>query len=129
MNRIAIIDLGSNSIRFIIMEISKDGVYRLIYQEKKPIRLAEGMTLKSPLLTEHAQERALHCLQVYRHIADAYQVTKIIAVATAAVRNAHNGSSFLKKSSFSHSHSHDNRQWETRGSFRIYRCTSYDSHV
>ena len=97
MNRIAIIDLGSNSIRFIIMEISKDGVYRLIYQEKKPIRLAEGMTLKSPLLTEHAQERALHCLQVYRHIADAYQVTKIIAVATAAVRNAHNGSSFLKK--------------------------------
>ena len=35
MERIAFIDLGSNSIRFVIYEISDTGSYRLIYQEKK----------------------------------------------------------------------------------------------
>ena len=40
MERIAIIDLGSNSIRFIIMQIGKLGAYKLIYQEKKSFRLA-----------------------------------------------------------------------------------------
>ena len=35
MERIAIIDLGSNSIRFIIMQIGEHGAYKLIYQEKK----------------------------------------------------------------------------------------------
>lgn len=37
MERIAIIDLGSNSIRFIIMQIGEHGAYKLIYQEKKSI--------------------------------------------------------------------------------------------
>ena len=32
MERIAIIDLGSNSIRFIIMQIGEHGAYKLIYQ-------------------------------------------------------------------------------------------------
>lgn len=36
MERIAIIDLGSNSIRFIIMQIAATGAYKLIYQEKNP---------------------------------------------------------------------------------------------
>ncbi len=97
MNRIAIIDLGSNSIRFIIIQVREKGVYKLIYQEKKSIRLAEGMTQDFPLLTEDAQRRAIDCMKVYSHIAKVHQVTKILAVATAAVRNAKNGSSFLKR--------------------------------
>ena len=59
MDRIAIIDLGSNSIRFIVMQIGEQGSYKLIYQQKKSIRLAEGMTQETRLLTEEAQERAL----------------------------------------------------------------------
>ena len=51
MNRIAIIDLGSNSIRFIIISVSAKGIYQLIYQEKRSIRLAEGMSDDSPFLT------------------------------------------------------------------------------
>lgn len=51
MDRIAIIDLGSNSIRFIVMQIGEQGSYKLIYQEKKSIRLAEGMTQETRLLT------------------------------------------------------------------------------
>lgn len=97
MERIAIIDLGSNSIRFIIMQIGEHGAYKLIYQEKKSIRLAEGMTLTSRLLTEEAQQRALSCLAVYSHIIEVQKIKKVLAVATAAVRNAINGASFLKR--------------------------------
>ncbi|WP_423780793.1 Ppx/GppA phosphatase family protein, partial [Dialister succinatiphilus] len=97
MERIAIIDLGSNSIRFVIMQIGAHGSYKLIYQEKKSIRLAEGMTLDSRQLTEEAQQRALQCLTVYAHIMAVQKVKKILAVATAAVRNAVNGASFLKR--------------------------------
>lgn len=97
MDRIAIIDLGSNSIRFIVMQIGEQGSYKLIYQEKKSIRLAEGMTQETRLLTEEAQERALKCLTVYAHIIEVQKVKKVLAVATAAVRNAVNGASFLKR--------------------------------
>lgn len=97
MERIAIIDLGSNSIRFVIMQIGAHGSYKLIYQEKKSIRLAEGMTLDSRQLTEEAQQRALQCLTVYAHIMAVQKVKKVLAVATAAVRNAVNGASFLKR--------------------------------
>ena len=61
MNHIAIIDLGSNSIRFIIMQVNKSGTYKLIYQGKKSIRLAEGMNPSSPFLTEAAQQRSIDC--------------------------------------------------------------------
>lgn len=97
MNRIAIIDLGSNSIRFIIISVNARGTYQLMYQEKRSIRLAEGMSDDSPFLTDAAQNRAIDCLKVYAHIAKVHQVTKILAVATAAVRTARNGSSFLKR--------------------------------
>lgn len=97
MERIAIIDLGSNSIRFVIMQIGAHGSYKLVYQEKKSIRLAEGMTLDSRQLTEEAQQRALQCLTVYAHIMAVQKVKKVLAVATAAVRNAVNGASFLKR--------------------------------
>ena len=97
MDRIAIIDLGSNSIRFVIMQIGSHGSYKLIYQEKKSIRLADGMTPDSRQLTEEAQQRALKCLSVYAHIITVQKVKKVMAVATAAVRNAINGASFLKR--------------------------------
>lgn len=76
MERIAIIDLGSNSIRFVIMQIGAHGSYKLVYQEKKSIRLAEGMTLDSRQLTEEAQQRALQCLTVYAHIMAVQKVKK-----------------------------------------------------
>ena len=97
MKRIAIIDLGSNSIRFIIMSISKDGSYKLTYQEKRAIRLSRGMTDDGMNLTEEAQERALSCLKVYAHIAEVQKIDKMFAVATAAVRNAENGADFLQR--------------------------------
>ena len=43
MKRIAFIDLGSNSVRFVVIENNDDGSHQMIYQEKESIRLSQGM--------------------------------------------------------------------------------------
>ena len=96
MERIAFIDLGSNSVRFVIYEISDTGSYRLIYQEKDSIRLSENMWGRHAL-TEEAMARALRSLQSFVHMAEAMDVDSIKAVATAAVRLANNGNDFIER--------------------------------
>lgn len=96
MERLALIDLGSNSVRFVISEIADNGSYQLIYQEKESIRLSEGMWEKN-CLTDVAMNRAIRALQAFAHMAEAMETTKIHAVATAAVRLANNGQDFMNR--------------------------------
>lgn len=94
MKRVSFIDLGSNSVRFVIIEINENGSYQLIYQQKESIRLSENMWEKNKL-TEEAMERAIMTLKAFAHMAEAMDSLEIYAVATAAVRLAKNGNEFL----------------------------------
>jgi exopolyphosphatase/guanosine-5'-triphosphate,3'-diphosphate pyrophosphatase len=94
--RIAIIDLGSNSARLIVMHIYVNGAYNLVYHQKETIRLSEGMG-KSDRLSSEAMQRAIETLKIFAHMCNLFKVDKILAVATAAVRNAKNGPEFLKQ--------------------------------
>ena len=92
--RIAIIDLGSNSARLIIMKVSKSGAYHLIYNQKEGVRLSEGLQHSNALQPE-AMQRALDTLLSFAHMCSLHKVTTTIAVATAAIRNAVNGQEFM----------------------------------
>lgn len=94
--KFAIIDLGSNSVRMIIMKIYKDGSYKMIEQEKEMVRLSEGMG-KELTLKPRAIERTLYTLKLFKKLLEAHKVDKVIAVATAAVRKARNKQDFLAK--------------------------------
>ncbi len=96
MKRVALIDLGSNSVRFVISEITDSGSYRLVYQQKESIRLSEGMWTHQ-MLTKPAMERAIKTLKSLSHMAKAMGVTEIQGIATAAVRLATNGNSFIRR--------------------------------
>ena len=96
MKRIALIDLGSNSVRFVISEITDSGSYRLVYQQKESIRLSEGMWTHQ-MLTKPAMERAIKTLKSLSHMARDMGVTEIQGIATAAVRLATNGNSFIRR--------------------------------
>lgn len=91
--RIAIIDLGSNSARLIVLNIYNSGAYNLIYHQKETVRLSEGMA-ESGLLQPEAMARAINILKIFAHMSKIFKASKILAVATAAVRNAENGASF-----------------------------------
>lgn len=44
MEKLAIIDMGSNSIRFVVLQINDNKSYSFLYQEKESIRLGQGLT-------------------------------------------------------------------------------------
>jgi len=93
--RIGIIDLGSNSARLIIVEIYKNKAYNLIYHQKETIRLSQDAD-KNQQLQPAAMARATTLLQNFAHICKLHDTNKIIAVGTAAIRNAHNGAEFAR---------------------------------
>lgn len=94
--RVAVIDLGSNSARLIILHIYANGAYNLVYHQKESVRLGEGMgreQLLQPIAIERAMSALRNCAQMCRIM----KVDTLFAVATAAVRNARNGREFLAK--------------------------------
>lgn len=93
---VAIIDLGSNSARLIVMHIYHNGAYNLVYNQKETVRLSEGMS-NNNMLQPEAIDRAIAILKVFAHMCQLFNVDKILAVATAAVRNAQNGFNFLQQ--------------------------------
>ncbi len=93
---IAIIDLGSNSVRIIVMRTNLNSSYKMIEQIKEMVRLSEGMQ-KNNLLIEEAMNRTIAALKQFKTIIKSHNVSHIIALATAAVRNADNGNEFLTR--------------------------------
>jgi exopolyphosphatase/guanosine-5'-triphosphate,3'-diphosphate pyrophosphatase len=94
--RIAAIDLGSNSIHLLIVEVGPSGGFKVIDREKEMIRLGSG-TLSRGRLSADAMKRGLEALRGYKRLAETHGVEKIIAVATSAIREATNGEDFLER--------------------------------
>jgi exopolyphosphatase / guanosine-5'-triphosphate,3'-diphosphate pyrophosphatase len=94
--RIAAIDIGSNSIRSRIVEVSAEGMRRTLDEEKAYTRLGRGM-VATGRLSKEAMADALVALERMLHIAERHDVTRVRAVATAAVRQATNGQKFVAR--------------------------------
>ncbi len=91
--RIAAIDVGTNSIHMIIVEEQKHG-YRVIDKEKEMVQLGRG-SLEGRPLTADAIERGVEAMKKMAGIAERWQVTEVVAVATSAIREAPNRRRFL----------------------------------
>jgi len=97
MTVLALIDLGSNSVRLMVNRIHDDGTYEVLDRRQETVRLSAGMG-DQKILQPDAIERTLEALKGFKKICDSIdeQVT-IRAVATAAVRQAKNQDEFLKR--------------------------------
>ncbi len=94
VERLGIIDLGSNTARLLIVEVSENGYFQIIDQLKEAPRLGEGMESEGFLKPQRIQA-TIKVLKMFRRLCDVHGIDKIIAVATAAVRRAKNQRSFL----------------------------------
>lgn len=92
----AIIDLGSNSVRMIIMKVYEDYSYKMIDEVKEMVRLSEGMG-EELTLKPRAIGRTINALKLFKKLIEVHQPYKIYLMATAAVRNAANQQMFLDK--------------------------------
>ena len=93
--RTAIIDLGSNTARLVVMRFVPGLSYHLEDEIREIVRLREGMTEQG--LSEAAMTRGLFTLRLFKRFCDSIEVSQIIATATSAVREAANGAEFLQR--------------------------------
>ena len=93
--RTAVIDIGSNSARMIIIEKTSRFAFHLLHEVKSRVRISEDAYQNGGELQEAAMNRALLALKDFLQIADSYDVRKTLCVATSAVRDANNKKQFL----------------------------------
>jgi len=92
--RLAAIDIGTNSIRCIVVEVDTEGNFRVLDDEKATVRLGEGLA-ETGLISSAAQQRALEALQRMVHISTGLNAEIAAVVATSAVRKANNREQFI----------------------------------
>ncbi len=93
--RIAIIDIGSNSVRLVVYK----GLTRTpatLFNEKVMAGLGKGLSPGGKLSAD-AMDTAVTALARFALLCDGMEVDSIRAVATAAVRDAANGAAFIAR--------------------------------
>ncbi|MBU3112545.1 exopolyphosphatase [Clostridium lacusfryxellense] len=96
MKRIGIIDIGSNSIRLVIVHINKDNSFRVVDEIKESVRLGKDMT-EDGALNPTRINNAIYTLAFFKRLCIIQNITEILAVATEAVRKASNQIEFLNR--------------------------------
>lgn len=94
--RLGALDVGSNSIRLLVAEYDPAAGLAIIDEVKDSPRLAQGLAMTGRL-DDAAVERAMLALSRMRDVCQRRGVSRISAVATAAVREAENGGEFVRR--------------------------------
>jgi len=98
--RLAAIDIGTNTIRLVVVEV-EDGAFRVLDEEREATRLGHGL-YDTGRIGEEPMERSLAALGRMKAIAEGFKVSEIRAIATAAVREAANGRTFRRRAERDH---------------------------
>lgn len=94
--RVAIIDMGSNSFRLIVVEYVSHLSFKLVDEVRESVRISEGMA-ELDVLRPAAMDRAARAAQIYASFCRAGGITDIVAVGTSAIRDARNQARFLAR--------------------------------
>ncbi|MEM6619161.1 MAG: Ppx/GppA family phosphatase [Pseudomonadota bacterium] len=95
LTRVGIIDVGSNSVRLVVF----DGAARspaYFYNEKVMCGLGRGLT-DTGRLNGEGRSRAILAMDRFKALLDSFGVARLHTVATAAVRDASDGSAFVSE--------------------------------
>jgi exopolyphosphatase/guanosine-5'-triphosphate,3'-diphosphate pyrophosphatase len=93
--QLGVIDIGSNTARFVIFETFPAGAVRASYEDKEVPRLGGG-TGPDGQLSDDAIRRGATAVRRFAKLIRAFEVPRTLAVATSAVRDAPNGGEFVR---------------------------------
>ena len=93
--KLAAIDLGSNSIKLVVIETTAGDSFTELASEREIIRLGQE-TLVNKHISDAATARAVNCLNHFRAIAERHGAESITAIATAFLREADNADDFVR---------------------------------
>lgn len=92
---VAFLDIGTNSVRLLLVRINPNLTYTTISLQREPVRLGEGEFTDGYLRPE-AINRAMVVCKQFADMARSNDAKEIIAVATSATREAKNQKHFLQ---------------------------------
>ena len=97
--RIAVIDIGSNTIRLVIFGINEYFDIDELHNIKTPARLAECFEIEKgqQIINETGYKRIKDALVGFKEVMDHFEVTTIKAMATEAMRQAHNQEDIIQR--------------------------------
>jgi exopolyphosphatase/guanosine-5'-triphosphate,3'-diphosphate pyrophosphatase len=92
----AVIDIGSNAMRCQVAVVDHPKHYRVLEQERQPVRLGHDV-FQTGKLNPQTIEAALKVLGDFKRVSDRFRVKAIRAVGTSALREASDGRAFIKR--------------------------------
>ncbi|MFZ5595712.1 MAG: Ppx/GppA family phosphatase [Bacillota bacterium] len=93
MDRVAVIDIGTNSTRLLVAEVSAGGEVKPLLFDMEITRLGEG--IQGGKLLEEPSRRTVEAVSRMEALARKWSVSAVAAAATSAVRDAANREWFL----------------------------------
>lgn len=94
VERVAVIDMGSNSFRLVVFQYEPGSWWALADEIREATRVSAGMGDESVLQPEPV-DRAIHTAAVFASFLEAQGVERVDAVATSAIRDAANRDELL----------------------------------
>jgi exopolyphosphatase/guanosine-5'-triphosphate,3'-diphosphate pyrophosphatase len=92
--RIAILDFGTNTFNLLITDVSNENKLHVLHTAKEAVKLGEGGITKK-IITPQAFERGLAAIDRHLERVREFNVSKVYAFATSAIRDASNGKDFI----------------------------------
>lgn len=96
IRKAAILDIGTNAIKFLIAEKSANGDWETVLDISQVTRLGQGLH-SSGVVNTAAMERSIAAIQKFLGIAREQRVDQILAVGTMALRSAANARDFVER--------------------------------
>lgn len=93
---IAVIDIGSNSGRVVVIDLDQHGHPDILADGRYPLRLARDI-LQHGSLSDAAMDRTMQALADFKRLAEGAGARRIVAVATSAMREAGNGERLARR--------------------------------
>lgn len=94
---VAVIDIGSNSIKLLVAGRAPDGSLLEICSAVEETRISRGINAAKPVLSEDGMSAGVNAVSRLAQIASAHGPGETVVVATSAVRDAGNGADFRSR--------------------------------
>ena len=92
----AVIDIGSNAMRWQIAAVDHPKHYRIVEQDRQPVRLGREV-FQTGRLDPQSTDAALQVLKDFKNAADRYRAKAIRAAGTSALREASDSRKFINR--------------------------------
>jgi len=93
---VTFIDMGTNSIRVLVVRLNPNHSYTILTRQKQQVRLGEG-EFEDDDVTPQAMDRAVMVAKKFTELARTFNSEEFVAVATSATREAANQDELLRR--------------------------------